>query len=145
MKQIAGPLPLARPMSSLRQLLTAPDQRLRRNAVGLVVLLALMPSDGLGIDLCPFHLLTGITCPLCGLCRSISSLFHGDLFASVAYHPLGPVVAAVLTFLVVFNRQPFSADDSSALKSERTRVLAAGAVFLAVWAARLLLDSPSVS
>ena len=50
---------------------------------------------GRDVILCPFRILTGLRCPLCGLSHSIGALLHGSLRMSVEYHPLGPLVVAV--------------------------------------------------
>jgi hypothetical protein len=43
---------------------------------------------------CPFRLLTGHRCPLCGLTRSVSSLLRGEMRRSFREHPAGPVLFA---------------------------------------------------
>ena len=49
---------------------------------------------------CPFHALTGLWCPGCGMTRMCLSLLRGDLSAAWASNPalmvLLPVLAAVL-------------------------------------------------
>jgi hypothetical protein len=122
---------LARP--TIRSLV-APEQRLRRNSLGVLLLLAIMPSNGLGLDLCPFHLLSDVICPLCGLCRSISSLLHGEISTSLHYHPLGIPSAALLGYLVMSNRFPLTR-----MATERQLAAAAGIAAGAVWAVRLLV------
>jgi len=64
--------------------------------VGLVVA-ALLPISVVanGPALCPFKLMTGLPCPGCGMTRSVVTLLHGDLGASLFYHPLGVVVVAL--------------------------------------------------
>lgn len=42
--------------------------------------------------LCAFSVVTGLSCPGCGLTRSFAFLAHGDLRASLAMHPLGPAL-----------------------------------------------------
>ena len=44
---------------------------------------------------CWLHELFGIQCALCGMSRSFCSLAHGDIRASLAFHPLGPALFAV--------------------------------------------------
>jgi hypothetical protein len=54
---------------------------------------AVMPPDGFaGVDLCPFHLLTGLPCPGCGVTRSASNLLRGDVARAINYHAFGPVL-----------------------------------------------------
>jgi hypothetical protein len=42
---------------------------------------------------CLFTTATGIQCPACGLTRSVASIARGDLEASLAYHPMGILLA----------------------------------------------------
>jgi len=41
---------------------------------------------------CPFRLVTGHRCPLCGLTRSVNCLMRGHLPASFGEHPAGPIL-----------------------------------------------------
>src|ERR1035438_9141824 len=50
---------------------------------------------------CPFRLLTGIDCPLCGLTRSIGAFLLGDVRASLAFNRLGPFVVCGSCVLLV--------------------------------------------
>jgi len=55
-----------------------------------LILLALMPpSIDTHYSLCVFKFVGLNFCPGCGLGHSISYLFHGDVQASLASHPLG--------------------------------------------------------
>ena len=51
---------------------------------------------------CLFTTATGIQCPACGLTRSAASIARGDLGASLAYHPMGVLLAgsAIAAILV---------------------------------------------
>ena len=42
---------------------------------------------------CLFTTATGIQCPACGLTRSVAAIARGDLAASLAYHPMGILLA----------------------------------------------------
>ncbi len=53
-----------------------------------------LPSDG-GPRVCPFAILTGIACPLCGLTRGTATLAEGDIAGAAALHPMVFVVVAV--------------------------------------------------
>ncbi|MCC6176859.1 MAG: DUF2752 domain-containing protein [Chloroflexi bacterium] len=66
--------------------------------VGLVV-----PPEAMtaGPSFCPFKVMTGLPCPGCGLTRSVVFLLHGDLTASLYFHPLGIVTVAAFLFLLV--------------------------------------------
>ncbi|MEW6702878.1 MAG: DUF2752 domain-containing protein [Bacteroidota bacterium] len=65
--------------------------------VGLIYLLFINPYEVQRFTLCPFHNL-GITfCPGCGLGRSISFFYHGDLIHSIKTHPLGIAALILIT------------------------------------------------
>lgn len=50
---------------------------------------------------CPFWLLTGLSCPLCGMTRSIARLLAGDVQQSLILHPLGLVAFVALVSLAL--------------------------------------------
>lgn len=77
------------------------DLTLRLCAVFLLVVI-LMPPEGLGVDLCPSRFVTHAPCPGCGMTRSGSNLVRGHFVRAMEYHPFGPVlipVIAALSFL----------------------------------------------
>jgi len=51
-----------------------------------------LPSDGLGVDLCSWKVMTGHPCPGCGLSRSVRNLAHGEAGLAFSYHPFGFLV-----------------------------------------------------
>lgn len=59
---------------------------------------ALYATTGVGVG-CPFKMVTGWNCPLCGGTRLGSALLHGDLFAAFQYNALVFVGLAVLGVL----------------------------------------------
>jgi hypothetical protein len=61
--------------------------------VGLVVW---DPARNGGPPLCPYRIVTGHTCPGCGLTRAIGALLRGRWHDAVTLHPLAPVVAALV-------------------------------------------------
>ncbi|GAA1428770.1 hypothetical protein GCM10009616_09230 [Microlunatus lacustris] len=70
-------------------------------AVGGVGLSALYALTGVGLP-CPFRMVTGWECPLCGGTRLGTALLHGDVVAAFSYNPVvlvGLVVLAVLGVL----------------------------------------------
>jgi hypothetical protein len=71
------------------------DLTLRLSAVFLLVVI-LMPPEGLGVDLCPSRLFTRAPCPGCGMTRSGSNLVRGHFVRAVEYHPFGPVLIPVI-------------------------------------------------
>ena len=66
-------------------------------AAWLGLALALIsPPDGMkGIELCLLHASTGISCPGCGLTRSLSCALRGMCFESWNYHPFGLFILAL--------------------------------------------------
>ena len=74
-------------------------------AFALVLLAAVLPSQGAGVPICFFRFLTGLPCPGCGLTRSFSCILHGEFERGYDYHPFGflllPlfVMAAITIFL----------------------------------------------
>lgn len=60
-------------------------------ALAAVALLAsvLMPTEGLGVELCFFFDWTGLPCPGCGLTRSVTNVSHGNFVTAWRYNPFG--------------------------------------------------------
>jgi hypothetical protein len=67
---------------------------------GGLALSALYTATGLGLP-CPFRLLTGWDCPLCGGTRMGDALLHGDVQAAFGLNPLALVGLVVLGVLGV--------------------------------------------
>lgn len=63
--------------------------------IGLTYFLFVNPYATQQFTFCPFHNLGLTFCPGCGLGRSISFFYHGDLIHSIKSHPLG-IIAFVL-------------------------------------------------
>ena len=49
---------------------------------------------------CPFHQLTGLNCPGCGLTRGFHALFQGDVLAALHYNAMLPVYAFILVYMI---------------------------------------------
>jgi hypothetical protein len=62
---------------------------------GLLVASVFEPAD-LGIVTCWFHSMTGLSCPTCGLTRSLHAAMHLRLYESFRFHPLGIIGAGGL-------------------------------------------------
>jgi len=56
-----------------------------------------------GPQLCPFKLILGLPCPGCGMTRSVVTLLHGDLAASLHFHPLGLPLVLFLAGLALID------------------------------------------
>ncbi len=50
---------------------------------------------------CPFHTLTGMNCPGCGLTRGFHALFQGDVLGALHYNALLPIYAFVFGYLFI--------------------------------------------
>jgi hypothetical protein len=51
---------------------------------------------------CPFRLLTGLPCPMCGMTRAVASLLRGNWQDALAFHLLSPLaLAAIGAWIVV--------------------------------------------
>lgn len=112
----------------------------RFTATVLLLLTGLHPSDGIGVNLCPFRWHFGIPCPLCGLIRSMSAFMHGGFTAAWELHPLGPVVVAWLLAVLVIGRWDVVrqvAGDGHWKVGTAVRMAAWGAVFVCLWIVRL--------
>ena len=68
---------------------------------GGLALSALYTTTGLGLP-CPFRLLTGWDCPLCGGTRMGEALLHGDVQAAFGFNPLALIGLVILGVLGVF-------------------------------------------
>lgn len=49
--------------------------------------------------LCPFHALTGLLCPGCGMTRSLMAFYTGHFHWSLQFNPFGPFVALIPIYL----------------------------------------------
>lgn len=56
--------------------------------VGVVILILCMidPATNVLAPKCPIHLLTGLSCPGCGLQRAIHALYHGRVAEALSYN-----------------------------------------------------------
>jgi hypothetical protein len=50
---------------------------------------------------CPFHALTGLNCPGCGLTRGFHALFQGDVMTALHFNALLPVYLLLFLYLFV--------------------------------------------
>jgi len=73
--------------------------------LALVVLVAsfLLPTAGLGVEICWFKGMFGLPCPGCGMTRSLTSVSHLEIGQALHYHPFGLVVWLLVLGLAVAN------------------------------------------
>lgn len=100
---------------------------------------AALPFSG-----CVFHSLTGHSCMTCGITRSLNSISHGDLVASIRYHLFGPVVFLGMLFAVVAFTTEAVSGEKVTLRFRREiwrPVFAAAAIaWLVYWVVRLIAE-----
>jgi Protein of unknown function (DUF2752) len=65
-----------------------------------LVLICVTPPAEPRWRLCPFHWLTGLDCPLCGLTRALFALAKGRWVESARFHALAPLAVAMLAALL---------------------------------------------
>ena len=69
--------------------------------VGLLSLALIDPTNEQHWTLCPIKFLGWDWCPGCGLGRSISFLFRGDVQSSFEAHPLGIIALLILLVRII--------------------------------------------
>ena len=94
--------------------------------------------------ICPFHNLTGLPCPGCGLTRSVVCCTHGLWHQALLYHPLGPLALGVMLGITVWRVTalcaPLRLKPLNAYLARRLQVGFATGLFvllLATWGVRL--------
>ena len=104
------------------------------------------PNRPLPFDLCWFRSLTGWSCPTCGLTRAVCHAIQGDFAGSLALHPAGVLVVAVLagwtgwSAVEALSGRVHSPSARRALT--RAIVLGAGALTLAHWLSQFWRPAP---
>jgi hypothetical protein len=90
---------------------------------------------------CPFLVVTGQPCPLCGGTRSFAQMWQGDVAGAARFHPLGPVLFALtllaIPVLAVLATRGLVLRWRPTRIGERRVYWAVAAVFLSAWAFRL--------
>jgi hypothetical protein len=55
---------------------------------------------------CPFHVITGVPCPLCGMTRSVIATMHLRIHDALAVNPAGLLAVVVALALLLVWRAP---------------------------------------
>ncbi len=87
-------------MNHLKQLIRIIEWEAVLWFAGLVYLLFINPYQVQQFTFCPFHNLGIDFCPGCGLGRSISFFYHGNIAASIQTHPLGIIAFFLISFRI---------------------------------------------
>ena len=70
-------------------------------ATGALVVGYFNPTTAGFFPNCPFHALTGLNCPGCGLTRGFNALFHGDILSALHFNALLPFYALIFGYFIV--------------------------------------------
>jgi len=82
-----------------------------------------------GTELCPFHALTGLPCPGCGLTRAFRAIAHGDFAAAWSFNPFGfPLFALALLLAAAPFWTQLAPGASAALTRGKTQAVLAFAL-----------------
>jgi len=95
---------------------------------------------------CLFRAATGIPCPGCGLTRSLSSIWRGDVLLSVRFHPLGIPLFIVCIGCILFCMSdhifPRLSRNTLRVRAQFTKNATLGsiaAMMVTLWVVRLVL------
>lgn len=59
------------------------------------------PTDAGFFPVCPFHALTGLNCPGCGLTRGFHALLNGDVTTALHFNLMLPVYCLFFLYLLI--------------------------------------------
>lgn len=68
--------------------------------LGLLVFHLLFHINSVGV--CAFSVVFGIDCPACGITRSATALYTGDIKNSFYYHPAGPMIVGIIALITLY-------------------------------------------
>jgi hypothetical protein len=90
---------------------------------------------------CQFHKMTGLSCPTCGMSRSLYELVHLHMAASFRFHLFGPVVylVALLLFMKLFLEMVLGTGFTivAVNKTASRVILWAGTLWVLYWLVRM--------
>jgi len=75
-------------------------------AVVVMAISFVFPLEGLGVDLCVLHAMTGLPCPGCGMSRAISAISQGEFSTAVALNPFALLAWPLFLVLAVVTLAP---------------------------------------
>lgn len=70
-------------------------------AIGAFVVGYFNPATAGFFPQCPFHALTGLNCPGCGMTRGFNALFHGDILSALHFNALLPFFSFFFGYFTV--------------------------------------------
>lgn len=83
---------------------------------------------------CPFHIVTGLNCPGCGMTRGFNALFHGDVLGAIHFNALLPFFAFFFGYLALSMFFTTVRGYGLSWKIFSTRVVTVFLIFTAVFA-----------
>jgi len=101
-------------------------------------------SGSTGYFGCSFHQLTGLSCPTCGMSRSLFELSQFNILQSFKMHLFGPVI--YLLAVILFVKISIELITGSTLKFEinskiiKRTFIAIGVIWIIYWLARMGLE-----
>ncbi len=111
---------------------------------GFLLFPFLTNSGNTGILSCRFHQLTGLSCPTCGMSRSLFELTHLHVIESFKMHIFGPVVyvLAILVFLKLSLEIISGTVIKIGLSSRIVKItfLSIGIMWIVYWLVRMLFE-----
>lgn len=127
-------------------------ERLKTGLTGVALLASLAVARGLATAtpaavqvagrelpvICPSRLLFGVTCPGCGMTRSVLLTLGGDLRGALNVNPAGPVLVAALILLAA--QLLFAARVNGADHQSQRRLLSWASVYGAVVVSVMLIQ-----
>lgn len=87
---------------------------------------------------CPFHAVTGVPCPGCGMTRACVAVARGDLAAAWGFHPFALLVVPLAVVIAVFPAGSRAAFARTPRAVRRVATSTALAACLGLWLCRLL-------
>ena len=108
-------------------------------AISIIVLVmsAVLPTDGLGFVLCPFNRIFDLPCPGCGLTRSITNITHGRWHSALVYNPMGYIAYGLFVFGAIWTLFPASLKGGCILQFRRQRAFWEGLTMITLGVAVL--------
>lgn len=112
--------------------------------LGFLVFPYLTNSGSTGYFGCSFHQLTGLSCPTCGMSRSLFELSQFNILQSFKMHLFGPVI--YLLAVILFVKISIELITGSTLKFEinskviKRTFIAIGVIWIIYWLARMGLE-----
>ena len=87
---------------------------------------------------CPFHMLTGLSCPACGLQRAIHLTLHGHPLAALSYNYFLIIAIPFALLLILAQRAPqdHKFDWAARIANHRYTLITFTILFIAWWIIR---------